>query len=38
MDNHYMVQAMSDEPIDLGVCKRYVFGLASPAKQPGKGR
>jgi hypothetical protein len=29
IDNHYMAQAMSDEPIDLGMCKK-VHLLSGP--------
>jgi hypothetical protein len=29
IDNHYMAQAISDEPIDLGICKK-VHLLSGP--------
>ena len=37
--NHYMAHAISDEPTDLGMCKRYIFFVApKPLMCQGKGR
>jgi hypothetical protein len=37
IDNHYMAQAMSDEPIDLGMCKK-VHLLSGPHLLTGQGK